>query len=110
MHELDDRVRAALADRRPVREVRMFGARCFMVDERLVVGADKNGDLLVRADPERTDKLLDVAGARQAEMGAGRAMSHGWITVAHPAVASDADLEFWTGEALAHHDAQDGAR
>jgi len=87
----------------------MFGGRCFMVDERLVVGVDKNGDLLVRADPERTDELLDVAGARQAEMGAGRAMSNGWITVARDAVASDEDLEFWTGEALAHHDAQDGA-
>jgi hypothetical protein len=54
--ELDNRVRAALADRRPVREVRMFGGRCFMVDERLVVGVDKNGDLLVRADPARTDE------------------------------------------------------
>ena len=69
--ELVERVRAALTGRPPVREVRMFGGLAFMVDDRMVVRVRRDGDLLVRAAPERADELLALEGAGPAEMGAG---------------------------------------
>lgn len=101
--ELADRVREALAAKPSVREVKMFGGLSFMVNERMVVSVRSDGDLLVRADPERTDELLTAKGARPAEMGAGRAMNKGWISVGKEAVATDEDFDFWIGVALDYH-------
>ena len=100
---LVDRVRRALAACRPLREVRMFGGLSFMVAERMVVCVRGDGDLLVRADPERADELLGLEGARPAEMGAGRQMSRNWISVGPRALATDDDLRFCIGVALEHH-------
>lgn len=96
---LVDRIRAALSDRQHVREVRMFGALCFMVNEKMVVGTMKDDSLLVRVDPDRGLELLKRPGARESEMGKGRLMGTGWIRVA-PEVAAD-ELPFWLAEALA---------
>ena len=57
---LTHEIRAALGDR-TVREVRMFGALCFMVEEKLALGVMKDGSLLVHSDPERNEELLAVA-------------------------------------------------
>lgn len=101
--DLLDRIREALHTRRAVREVRMFGGLCFMVNEKMVLGVMGDGALLVRADPDRSDDLLSVAGARQAEMGAGRSMGPSWISVAPDAVAMEDSLDMWVGEALAYN-------
>jgi TfoX/Sxy family transcriptional regulator of competence genes len=101
--ELVDRVRAALAGRPSVREVRMFGGLAFMVDDRMVVCVRQDGDLLVRAAPERADELLALDGAGPAEMGAGRPMGRSWTSVGREALASDGQLAFWIGVALDHH-------
>jgi hypothetical protein len=69
---LADRVRTALPQDRPVREVSMFGRLSFMVDDRMVVAVGRDGDLLVRIDPARNDELLTVPGAKPAVMGADR--------------------------------------
>ncbi len=82
------RVRDALAVTSAVREVNMFGGRAFMMNEKMLVSVGRDGDLLLRVDPERSEELLAVAGARQAEMGAERSMGKGWITVAEQAVAT----------------------
>jgi TfoX/Sxy family transcriptional regulator of competence genes len=95
-----DRVRAALSDQPSAREVRMFGALAFMVNEKMVVALQRDGDLLVRVSPDRDDELLARPGARPAEMGAGRSMGPGWISVAADAVAGDDDLLFWINVAL----------
>lgn len=81
----------------------MFGGLSFMVNGRMVVSVGGDGDLLVRADPARADTLLAITGARPAEMGAGRAMGGGWISVAGESVAADEDLDFWIGVALEHN-------
>lgn len=106
--ELVERVRDALAAHR-VREVRMFGGLSFMVDEKMVVCVRGDGDLLVRADPERADELLALDGAHTSEMGSGRPMSKSWISVGPESLGSDDDLAFWLAVALEHNAAQTGA-
>ncbi|MEO9221295.1 MAG: TfoX/Sxy family protein [Mycobacteriaceae bacterium] len=98
------RVRDALAATSVVREVNMFGGRAFMVNEKMLVSVGRGGDLLVRVDPDRSAELLAVAGARQAEMGAGRSMGNGWITVAEQTVGTEEALTFWISVATGYND------
>jgi len=102
------RVRDALEVTPAVREVNMFGGRAFMVNEKMLVSVGRDGDLLVRVDPERSEELLAVPGARQAEMGAGRSMGTGWVTVAEQAVATDDALDFWISVAAEYNDTATG--
>lgn len=102
--ELAARIRAELGTQRPVREKRMFGALCFMVGEKLALGAMSDGGLLVRVDPTRSDELLAREGAEQAEMGAGRSMGPSWIRVSAEAVAKKGELTFWTAVALEYNE------
>ena len=97
---LAERVRAALPRDQPVREVTMFGGLSFMVDDSMVVAAGRDGDLLVRIDPARSDELLHVPGAEAAVMGTGRPMGPGWIRVTHSGVATEEQLAFWVGVGL----------
>ncbi len=73
----------------------MFGGRAFLVDDRIVVSAWKNGDLLARVSAERTDELLSRPGAAPAVMGKDREMGAGWITVAAEAIEGDGPLSHW---------------
>lgn len=98
--ELANRVREALADRPKVREVKMFGGLSFMVGEKMVVSVGRSGDLLVRVDPDDDDRLLTNDGAQRAEMGAGRSMGKGWISVARDAIDTDEGFDSWMYVAL----------
>lgn len=101
---LVERLRDLLVDEPVMREVSMFGGRSFMVNEKLIVSALKDGGLLVRVDPERHGRLVSRPGARQAEMGAGRRdMGPGWIEVAPGAIATEEGLASWVGIALAYN-------
>jgi hypothetical protein len=100
--DLMDRVRDALAAEPSVREVPMFGWRCFMVEDSITVGVNKGGDLLVRCDPGRVDELLARPSATWAAMKT-RRMNRGWIAVGADGVAADDDLAFWVGVALEHN-------
>lgn len=98
--DLIERLRALLAEESSTREVSMFGGRSFMVNDKMVVSALKDGDLLVRVDAERHGELTRQPGATQAEMGAGRDMGPGWIAVAAASIASNEGLSFWLDAAL----------
>lgn len=100
--ELIDRLRGLLADAPSTREQSMFGVRAFMVQDRMVVAAGKDGGLLVRVSPEQDDELLGLPGASRPEMGAGRSMGPGWITVAASVIETDAALSAWLAIALEH--------
>ena len=102
-HRLVQRVRTLVNDEPDVREVSMFGGRAIMVNDKMIVSAGKSGDLLVRADAERHEALLAEPGAAQAQMGAGRDMGPGWITVAPEAIADDERLAFWVNVARDHN-------
>ena len=102
--DVADRVRSILSDREHVREVKMFGGLAFMVDERMVVCVSGGGsDLLVRVAPERDAEMAQRPGAQRAEMGKGRSMGEGWITVDEAALESDTDLRYWIDVSLDFH-------
>lgn len=92
------RVRKALADR-PTREQPMFGGVSFMVDDRLLVATGRDGSLLVRVDPDRSQEHLSRRGAKQAVMGQ-RDMGPGWLRVEAAGIESDEDLRSWLDVAL----------
>lgn len=100
---LVERIRASIADEPVQREVSMFGGRSFMVNEKMIVSAGKDGSLLVRVDGKEHDRLLGHSGTEQAEMGTGRSMGPGWITVASAAVSEDVTLEFWIKIAMEYN-------
>lgn len=101
-----DRVLALLPPDRAVREVKMFGGRSIMLDDRMLVAVARDGGLLVRVDPARSAELLSVDGAGQASMGAHRSMGPGWIAVSEAGVFSAAQLQFWLQVAFDHHSTQ----
>jgi hypothetical protein len=107
---LADRVRGAISDEKDVREVKMFGGLAFMVDGRMVACVSGGGGaLLVRVSRSRDAEYLEVAGARRAEMGKGRSMGEGWITVDEEALTEDRDLRFWI-DAVLEYNAEKTAR
>lgn len=76
-----------------------------MVNDKLVVSAMRDGSLLVRVAAVRHAELTAEAGAIQAEMGAGRSMGAGWISVTANAIADDGRLRFWLDAARSHNQA-----
>ncbi len=90
---LAQRLRDFFSSHPNVREVRMFGLQSFMVDDRLAVGAGRDGDLLVRTDPADHEDLLQ-RGGEPASMG-GRPMGRGWLSVPSGRIDDDEDLAFW---------------
>lgn len=97
---LVERIRTSIVNEPVQREVSMFGGRSFMVNEKMIVSAGKDGSLLVRVAAEDHDRLLEQPGAQQAEMGTGRTMGPGWITVAAEHLIYDASLARWLSAAL----------
>lgn len=69
---------------------------------------DRLREHFVRVDPDRHAELLSRPGAAQAEMGAGRDMGPGWITVAADAIADDEALSTWLTAALRYNRAVTG--
>ena len=109
-HHLVQRVRALVDDEPDVREVSMFGGRAIMVNDKMIVSAGKTGDLLVRVAADRHETLLGEPGAAQAQMGAGREMGAGWITVTPETVADDGRLTFWIDVAMTNNRATTGGQ
>jgi TfoX/Sxy family transcriptional regulator of competence genes len=101
---LADRVRGALSGQENVREVRMFGGLAFMVHDAMVACVSAGGGaLLVRVSRDRDAEYLEVAGARRAEMGTGRSMGEGWITVDQGGLTEDGELQFWIDAVLTYN-------
>lgn len=101
--DLVERLREALANEKTLREVSMFGGRSFMVAEKMLVAARKDGGLLVRVDPERHDELVALPGASMARMGKDREMGPGWVEVEPAALVDDRKLDFWLDVAFQFH-------
>lgn len=97
------RIRSMIQDGRAVREVSMFGGIAFMLEERMLVSAGRDGSLLVRIDPNDSEELFERKGAGASFMGSERPMGPGWLTVEPDALVDDADLEQWIGIALEFH-------
>jgi hypothetical protein len=84
--DLGERVRVALAGTGTVREVRMFGGLCFMLNGNMVAGTSKRG-LMVRVGKDQQPSALARPGAKRMEM-TGRPME-GYIFVDPPRLTID---------------------
>jgi len=71
----------------------MFGGLAFLVGGNMAVGASGHGGILVRVDPEETDRLVATTSARPMEM-RGREM-RGWLRVGADDVRTKRDLARW---------------
>lgn len=81
----------------------MFGGRAIMANDKMIVSVGKDGSLLVRVDTNDHDRLLQQPGASQAEMGTGRSMGPGWITIAPDHLTTDQALDAWIEEAMIYN-------
>ena len=95
--DLAERMRAVLDATGALREVRMFGGLCFMLNGNMLAGTSKRG-LLVRVGKDQHSDALARPGAKPMEM-AGRSME-GYIFV-DPAPRDERALRNWLELAVA---------
>jgi len=91
--KLADRIRELLAAERSVTEQQMFGGLAFLVGGRMAVTASGKGGIMVRVDPEESDRLASMAGAAPVVM-RGRPMD-GWVRVDDEHVRTKRQLARW---------------
>lgn len=92
-----ERMRAILNGNGALREVKMFGGLCFMLNGNMVAGTSKRG-ILVRVGKDAHAAALTRPNAQVMEM-SGRPME-GYVFV-DPPPADDRELRDWLGLALA---------
>ena len=91
--DLADRIRALVATEHGVTEKKMFGGLAFLVGGNMAIAASGQGGVLVRVDPEESDRLVRTTKADVAVM-RGRAMP-GWLRVASADVRTKPQLAKW---------------
>ena len=97
--DLADRVRAVFAGRPGVREQKMFGGLCFMLDGNMACGI-LGSELVVRVGKENLEDALSQPHSRPFDM-TGRPI-RSFIYVAAQGIAADAGLAEWTGLGIAY--------
>lgn len=90
---LADRIRELVAEAPGLSEGRMFGGLAFLTHGNLAVCASSQGGILVRVDPDQTDRLLETTTATPMVM-RGREL-RGWLRVAADDVRTKRQLERW---------------
>ena len=91
--DLADRIRALVATERGMTEKKMFGGLAFLVGGNMAIAASGQGGVLVRVDPEESDRLVRTTKAEVAVM-RGRAMP-GCLRVASADVRTKPQLAKW---------------
>lgn len=94
------RLRALLEREDGITERAMFGGLAFLVDGHLAVAVSGRGLMMIRADAQTEDRLLQRDGIEQTVM-RGRPMS-GWLDVDGTVTAQDAALGELVAGAVAH--------
>ena len=91
-----------LAGKSGVREQKMFGGLCFMVNGNMACGI-LQGELIVRVGKENFDDALSLPHARVFDM-TGRPM-RSFVYVAHEGIATDEGIADWAGRGIAYAEA-----
>jgi len=91
--ELAHRIRELVGDLPALSEQKMFGGLAFLIGGNMAIAASGQGGVLVRADPEQSDELVETTPASVMEM-RGREM-RGWLRVAAEDVRSNDELAKW---------------
>ena len=90
---LADRIKQLLESRKvKFTEKKMFGGLCFMVDDKMLIGVEKER-LMARIDPEDESKALKRKGAKPMDF-TGKVMK-GFVFIDEKALDMDDDLEYW---------------
>jgi len=98
---LADRIRSILEERKVKHtDKKMFGGLCFLVDEKMLIGVEKNR-LMARIDPEDEPKAMKRKGAKPMDF-TGRVMK-GYLFIDDTAVDMDKDLEYWVDLCLKYN-------
>jgi TfoX/Sxy family transcriptional regulator of competence genes len=91
--ELADRIRDLLGGEPGLTERKMFGGLAFLIGGNMAVAASGQGGVLVRVDPEQSDRLVVTTDARPMVM-RGRQMQ-GWLRVQTDDVRTKRQLARW---------------
>ena len=97
--KLAERTREIIAlTHKKVEEKKMFGGLCFMVNDKMCVGVEKER-LMVRLDPAIFDEVVEKEGCKPMDF-TGRIMK-GYVFVDAEALTTKKKLEYWLKLALA---------
>ena len=91
--KLADRIRELIEDEPHLTEMKMFGGLAFLINGNMAVAVSGQGGILVRVDPEDSDKLVATTTAVPMEM-RGRSM-RGWLRVDAEDVRTKRQLSKW---------------
>ena len=93
-----DRVRAMIAEtENRVTEKKMFGGLCFMVNDKMCLGVEKER-LMVRLDPATYDEVIEKEGCKPMDF-TGKVMK-GYVFVDLDVLNTKKKLEYWVKLAL----------
>jgi TfoX/Sxy family transcriptional regulator of competence genes len=96
--KLADRVREIIAlTHKNVEEKPMFGGLCFMVNDKMCVGVEKER-MMVRLDPEKYDDVIEKEGVKPMDF-TGKIMK-GYVFVDAGVLTTKKNLEYWMKLAL----------
>jgi TfoX/Sxy family transcriptional regulator of competence genes len=98
--ELADRIRELVAGEKSLTEKKMFGGLAFLIGGNMAVAASGQGGILVRVDPDETEKLVSTTKAERMVM-RGRTMD-GWLRVDAADVKQRRSLATWVGRGVAY--------
>ena len=91
--DLAARIREQLAGEDGVEEKKMFGGLAFLIGGNMAIAASGQGGLLVRVDPEESDRLVGRTNAEPMVM-RGRPVD-GWLRVPPEHVRTKRQLDGW---------------
>ncbi|MBI3139093.1 MAG: TfoX/Sxy family protein [Sphingobacteriales bacterium] len=99
--KLADRVREIIVlTHKRVEEKKMFGGLCFMVNDKMCVGVEKER-LMIRLDPARYEAVLEMEGCRPMDF-TGRIMK-GYVFVDAAVLNTKKKLGYWLQLALEYN-------
>ncbi len=96
---LADRIRSQFAGRSDIREQKMFGGLCFMLNGNMACGV-LGGELVVRVGKENLDDALSLSHSRLFDM-TGRPM-RSFVYVSPDGLATDEGLAEWAGRGFVY--------
>ena len=96
--KLADRTREIIAvTQKNIEEKKMFGGLCFMVNDKMCVGVEKER-LMVRLNPELFDEVIEKEGCTPMDF-TGKIMK-GFVFVSEDVLTTKKKLEYWVNLAL----------
>jgi TfoX/Sxy family transcriptional regulator of competence genes len=91
--DLAERIRRLTAGEPGLTEKKMFGGLAFLINGNMAVAASGQGGILVRANPDDSERLVEETDAELMVM-RGKAM-RGWLRVDTQHLGADRELTTW---------------